>query len=251
VGWQGDITILDDASRDRSSLRVLADAERSGVRVIRRASKGSGVWGGLQANMAQAIEMAEGPVTLFIQDDTQVVRRPGTDEVRRFVEFLEDERNSPFLFPSFQMESWGAQDQPELHRFDSQRNMWYRTEAHRFAGFSDITLFNPGRLRASGWDAGFVEKQAAARAMEMFGPMAITPYPFVAFLPFPHTPRRGFRYRLKQPKRFRRPARIRVMSPSEAAGFMRRDPSRLAFASEHLRLESPLRQCLIGADWVH
>jgi hypothetical protein len=251
VGWVGDITVIDDASRDRASARALRDAEQFGFRVIRREAKGVGIWGGLQANMARAIDMAEGPITLFIQDDTQVVRRPSEDEIRRFTSFLEDERNSPFLFPSFQMQSWRAHERPELYRFDPDRSMWYRTEEHRFAGFSDVTLFHPGRLRSSGWDPGFVEKHAATRAMEMFGPMALTPYPFVAFLPYPHTPRRGFRYRLKQPKRFRAPAGIRVMSPAEAERFMQRDPSRLAFASDHLQLESPLRARIIGTDWIH
>jgi hypothetical protein len=149
------------------------------------------------------------------------------------------------------MESWRAHENPGLYRFDPDQVMWYRTDEHRFAGFSDITVFHPDRLRRAGWDPGHVEKHAAARAMAMFGPMALTPYPFVAFLPYPHTPRRGFRYRLKQPKRFRRPACIRVMSPAEAEAFMQRNPSRLPFASEYLSLESPLRQRLIGADWVH
>jgi hypothetical protein len=251
VEWRGRITVMDDASKDRASLRVLKQAEQAGVAVIRREAKGVGIWGGLQANMERAIEMAEGAITLFIQDDTQVVRRPSEEEIRFFTSFLSDEQNSPFLFPSFQMQSWNAHQQPELHRFDSDRSMWYRTAEHRFAGFSDVTLFHPGRLRSSGWDPGFVEKHAATRAMEMFGPMALTPYPFVAFLPYPHTPRRGLRYRLKQPKRFRAPARIRVMSPSESARFMERDPSRLAFASDYLCLESPLRQRLIGTDWAH
>jgi hypothetical protein len=251
VGWRGRVTVMDDASRDRASLRVLKRAEQSGTTVVRRDEQGTGIWGGLQANMARALDSAEGPVTLFIQDDTQVVRRPSVAEVRSFASFLEDEQNSPFLFPSFQMESWGARRRPELYRFDQDRSMWYRTADHRFAGFSDVTLFHPGRLRDSGWDPGFVEKQAAARAVQMFGPMALTPYPFVAFLPYPHTPRRGFRYRLKQPKRFRAPAGIRVMSPAESERFMQRDPSHLAFASDYLQLESPLRARIIGTDWIH
>ena len=251
VGWTGRITVLDDASRDRASVRVLRDAEDRGVRVLRRPTQGQGIWGGLQANMGRALDIAEGPVTLFIQDDTQVVRQPTQEEIAGFVAFLADERNSPFLFPSFQMESWRARDRPELYRFDSEHGMWYRTPEHRFAGFSDVTLFDPARLRRSGWDTGFVEKEAAARAMERYGPMAITPYPFVAFLPYPHTPRRGLRYRLKQPKRFRAPARVAVMSEQESASFLARDPSRLAFASEYLRLESPLRQRIVGDFWSH
>jgi glycosyltransferase involved in cell wall biosynthesis len=251
VAWPWPVTVFDDGSRDRASLRVLRQAESAGIRVERRAEQGRGIWGGLQANMARALELAVGPLVLFIQDDTQVVRRPSRDEVVRFRSFLADERNSPFLFPSFQMESWRAQDNPHLYRFEPDVRMWFRTADHRFAGFSDVTLFDVTRLRRSGWDPSFVEKEAAARAMEMYGPMAITPYPFVAFLPYPHTPRRGFRYRLKQPKRLRTPAAIRVMTEVEAESFVHRDPNELAFASRYLQLESRFRKQLIGSHWVH
>jgi hypothetical protein len=251
VGWDWPVTVLDDGSRDRASIRVLKEAERSGITVLRRAIQGQGIWGGLQANMARALEMARGPLVLFIQDDTQVVRRPGTAEVAAWRSLLSDARHSPFLFPSFQMESWGALDHPERHRFDPGAQMWYRTEEHRFAGFSDVTLFDVDRLRAADWDPMFVEKEAAARAMERFGPMAITPFPFVAFLPYPHTPRRGFRYRVKQPKRLRAPAAVQVMDVDEAASFLRRDPTELAFASRYLTLGSPLRQRIIGTHWSH
>jgi hypothetical protein len=251
VGWPWAVTVFDDGSRDRASLRVLQEAEQSGVRVERRAAQGQGIWGGLQANMGRAIEMARDSLVLFIQDDTQVVRRPSTDEVAAFRSHLADERNSPFLFPSFQMESWRAQTRPDLYRFETATGMWYRSPEHRFAGFSDVALFDVDRLRGADWDAGYVEKEAAARALEQFGPMAITPYPFVAFLPYPHTPRRGIRYRLKQPKRFRAPAALKVMDPEEAAAFLGRDPTELAFASRYLRLESPLRQRVIGPHWSH
>jgi glycosyltransferase involved in cell wall biosynthesis len=251
VRWEGAVTVFDDGSTDRASLRVLREAEQSGVHVERRATKGQGTWGGLQANMGRALEVAQGPLVLFIQDDTQVVRRPTAEEVSTFGSFVRDERNSPFLFPSFQMESWGAQRNPDRYRYDAEKGMWYRTEQHRFAGFSDVSLFDVDRLRSAGWDPGFVEKEAAARAMELFGPMAIIPYPFVAFLPYPHTPRRGLRYRIKQPKRFRAPASIKVMSTNEAAAFMRRDPTELAFASRDLQLESALRQRIVGRYWSH
>ena len=251
VDWAGQVTVLDDGSRDRASIRVLADAERSGIRVIRRTQQGRGFWGGLQENMAAALEMAEGPISLFIQDDTQVVRRPTDTEIETFVAFLSDETNSPFLFPSFQMHSWRAHLRPELYRYEPGSRMWYRTDEHRFAGFSDVSLLNPGRLREASWDPMHVEKAAAARAMEQFGPMALTPWPFVAFLPYPHTPRRGFRYRLKQPKRFRAPARIRVMDGAESQAFLQRDPETLAFASEYLRLESRIRQRIVGPYWSH
>lgn len=251
VEWAGQITVLDDGSRDRASRRVLAEAEASGITVMRRSEQGQGIWGGLQTNMATALRVAQGPITLFIQDDTQVVRRPSDEEVAELTAFLTDEANSPFLFPSFQMQSWRAQDRPELYRFDAASTMWFRTDEHRFAGFSDVSLLHPARLRAAAWDPMHVEKAAAARAMERFGPMALTPWPFVAFLPYPHTPRRGFRYRLKQPRRFRAPAKIRVMDQVESQAFRRRDPQSLAFASDHLHLESALRKRIVGPFWAH
>lgn len=251
VSWEGPVTIFDDSSRDVASRRVLRSAEQSGLRVERRVEKGKGIWGGLQANMSRAIEVARGPLVLFLQDDTQVVRRVSRDELMQMNAFLSEERNSPFLFPSFQMESWGAQNRPHLYRFDATDSMWYRTAEHRFAGFSDVSLFHVDRLRSADWDASFVEKEAASQAMQLFGPMAITPYPFVAFLPYPHTPRRGLRYRVSQPKRFRSPAAIQTMSDDQTREFLQRDPSELPFASQVLHLESRFRQRVVGSYWSH
>ena len=252
VGWPGPITVVDDGSTDRASRRVLADAERAGHRVIVQPGGVQGAWGGLQRNMGMALEIAEGPATLLLQDDLQFVRPVGEDELTRIVGLVNDPQASPFLAPFFHMESWTESVREGSYRWDPEHEVHVRTEVNRFQGFSDVAIVSPQRLRDAGWDAQYVEKDASPRAVERFGPMRSLHDPFIVFVPYPYAPRRSLRRRLKERKRRRTPAEIALMTEQEVARMRQAPTDRVPFATEHLRIVSPRRERLLGTTfWSH
>lgn len=252
VGWPGPITIIDDGSTDRASRQVLTEAERAGNRVIVQSGRVQGAWGGLQRNMGVALEMAEGPATLFLQDDLQFVRPVGTDEIDRIVRLVNDPDASPYLGPFFHMESWTESTKEGTYRWDPVHRVHVRTELNRFQGFSDVAIVSPQRLRDAGWDSRYVEKEASPRAVELFGPMRSLPDPFIVFVPFPYAPRRSLRRRLKERKRRRTPSAVRLMTPAEVDRLRAAPPERIPFATEHLHLVSQRRERLLGTTyWSH
>lgn len=246
VGWPGPITIIDDGSTDRASRRVLSAAERSGHRVIVQSGRVKGAWGGLQRNMAMAIEMAEGPATLFLQDDMQFVRPVGEDELARIVVLVNDREASPFLAPFFHMEGWSESMREGAFRWDPVHRVHVRTELNRFPGFSEVAIFSPQRLREAGWETLRSEKEAAPLAAERFGPMRSLPDPFVVFVPYPYTPRRPLRRRLNERERRRTPSKLHIMTPAEVERLRAEPPEQLPFATQHLRFVSPRRERLLG-----
>jgi hypothetical protein len=252
VGWPGPLTIIDDGSTDRASRRVLRAAEREGHRVIRQDGGTRGAWGGLQRNMGLALDLAEGPATLFIQDDLQFVRSVSEDELARITTLVNDPAASPFLAPFFHMESWTESMKPGAFRWDERAQVHVRTPENRFEGFSDVAILSPSRLRAAGWDPRFVEKEASPRAVELFGPMRSLHDPFIVFVPYPHAPRHRLRRRLKERKRRRTPAAVRLMTPAEVERMRASTTERLPFATEHLQLVSRRRERLLGTTfWSH
>jgi glycosyltransferase involved in cell wall biosynthesis len=251
-GWSDPVTIVDDGSSDPATLRVLQSAESDGHRVIRRQHRSSGAWGGLQASMALALELAQGPVTLFAQDDLQLVRPLVPGESGRIAELVSADGRSPFLFPSFHMQSWKASRNARNFAFDAELGMPTRTLHHPLPGYSEVSVFSPQRLRAAGWDTSFEEKGGSVLAYHLFGPMLSYPYPFLAFVPYPSVPRRGVRYRLRHPRRRPSPAELEVMDPERVEELFGRDPSVIPFATDWLRVRSPLRRRLLGSvHWEH
>lgn len=252
VEWEGRITVVDDGSSDPRTVEVLDRAERDGFEVLRRPHSPTGAWGGLQASMATALAIAQGPATLFAQDDLQLVRalRPGEEE--RIVSIVSDEANSPFLFPAFHMQSWKASRNQRNFRLDGRLGMPVRTLHHPLPGYSEVAIFSPERLRAVDWDPIYEEKGCSVLAYKYFGPMISYPYPFLAFVPFPAVPRRGLRYRLRHRKRLSTPAALKIMSDVEIERLFQRDVEAMPFATEWLSIRSRSRARLLGSShWEH
>ena len=252
VGWPGPVTVIDDGSTDRTSRRVLERAEQDGHRVIRQPGGVRGIWGGLQHNMGYALSIAEGPATLFIQDDLQFVREVTEAEIQRMTELVNDPDLSPFLGPFFHMESWTESVREGTFRWDPVHEVHVRTSENRFQGFSDVAVLSPERLRAAGWDSTKVEKTASPAAVELFGPMLSLHDPFIAFVPFPYAPRHSLRRRLRERRRRPTPAALRIMTAGEVERLRAAPTDRLPFATEHLRIASPRRERLLGTTfWSH
>jgi glycosyltransferase involved in cell wall biosynthesis len=250
--WPGSVTIVDDGSTEQRTVAVLAAAERDGHTVIRRPRTAGGAWGGLQASMAQALDLAEGPLTLFAQDDLQLVRalRPGEEE--QLVALVSDPARSPFVFPAFHMESWKASRNLRNFAFDPELGMPIRTLFHPLPGVSEVSLLSPERVREAGWDPSFEERGGSVLAYRLFGPMTSYAYPFLAFLPYPSVPRRGLRYAVRHPKRLPTPTILATMDAVEVEQLFARDPSTIPFATQYLRPVSRVRARLIGATyWEH
>ena len=250
-GWPGPVTVVDDGSTDPSTLEVLDRAERSGIAVVRRQhSQGGGAWGGLQASMDHALSLAQGPVTLFAQDDMQFVRPLRDGELERIAEVVNDPDRSPFLFPAFHVRTWKASRSARNFEPDDAIVMPRRTLFHPGVGFSDVSVLAPDRLREKGWDFRFEERGSSVLAYRLFGPMTSYPYPFLSFVPFPSVPRRGWRFALRNPRRLGPPARLRTMDADEVDRLFARDPMLLPFTSDHLAIEPRARRLVVGrAKW--
>lgn len=248
--WPGPVTILDDGSTDPATLAVLQHAQRSGFSVVRREHSSGGAWGGLQASMDHALTLARGPVTLFAQDDMQIVRPLREGEQERLAEVINDPDRSPFIFPAFHVRTWKASRSPRNFELDEGVGMPRRTLFHPGVGFSEVSILAPDRLRASHWDFRYEERGSSVLAYRHFGAMTSYPYPFLSFVPFPSVPRRGWRFAVRNPRRLGPPARLRTMTEKEVDRLFTRDPMLLPFASEHLSIASGARRLVVGsADW--
>jgi glycosyltransferase involved in cell wall biosynthesis len=253
-GWVAPITIVDDRSDDRTTQRVLANAERhDNVRVVVPPRERTDKYGGFWANMRLAYEeLATARHVMFLQDDLQFVRPVGERDIERSIELLEDPRLSPFLFPAFW---WGARGRQHEYRdhypYDSHHDIYRRSDSSVQPGFADVAIFDRHRLDAVGWQAGRSETHSNADAFSRFGAMTLHPDPFIAFVPFAPRFRHGNASRLRvDPRRLPLPARLRVMSTAENGAFLARGRDALPVAADHLRPAGPIRRRLLrDAYW--
>lgn len=253
-GWPGPITIVDDRSDDRSTLRVLARARhRPRTRVVVPPRERTEKYGGFWANMRLAYEeLATSRHVMFLQDDLQFVR-PITDaDITRTVTLIEDPALSPILFPAFW---WGARGRQEEYRersvFVPEYDIYRRSGPSAQPAFSDVSVFDRERLRASGWVSGRSETDADAAARVSFGPMTVHPDPFIAFVPFAPRFRHGRAWSLRaDPRRLPFPARFRILDEEQNRDFLARDRRDLPIAADHLTLAGRLRGRLLrDAAW--
>jgi glycosyltransferase involved in cell wall biosynthesis len=163
------IVVIDDASTDPSTVRVLDDLPDT-VECVRRNKTPHLRHGGLYGNMQTALDMAgDAPFMMFVQDDIQFVRDlEGQDceyikmlcemEPLSFVNTTFLRSNSiPFLQLSLSADGTNYQ---------SQNREIYTTRT-----YADVMAVSPVKLRKIGWQFEEGELANAKRADRELGPL--------------------------------------------------------------------------------
>jgi hypothetical protein len=186
------ITIVDDGSTDPMTVDLLSSAAALGVRVFNAAKERriqGGSRGGLRANMQLVInEIARGgQLALFMQDDMQFVRHISADDIAWLNSKISEDGDGAFVAPYFLI--WDSET--AARKVELADGHYHFT--HSMRGMTDVVVANIDRLRNARFSYAEDEKNSSQRAISVFGPMAVSPYPFVAFLPCPRSYRFGYR----------------------------------------------------------
>jgi len=189
------VTVFDDGSTHVETCAVLDRLrQESAVSVLAAdESKGSSrshaqLNGGLHANMQTVIDdHACSAMVLFLQDDTQVVRKVTSQDLEDITRIFQHYPRAAFIYPAFLANrtacTRGFVDFDSFRNGDPSFSFYYDYE---YSGFFDICIAHIGRLRAAGWRFGN-ELTTSLEARERFGTMRLMRNPFVALLPAPPT----------------------------------------------------------------
>lgn len=194
---KADITIYDDKSYNKQTIRALKRIKNIGVRIIRPQKipreDFSKPRGGLYNNMRDVIENHLDPsafdYVLFVQDDMQFVRPLQAADYDSFEDVFSKNERVLFLYPVFNR---GSSD-PSAHRlFPSQTSFAFvREKEYEYGGFSAVFLARSDRLSRYKWELPNNEEETSTVALAHHGPMYEYPIPFLAYLPAP----RGYRFK--------------------------------------------------------
>lgn len=177
---QARLRVYDDNSDDPDTLAVLG---RLGDIVNRAEPAGQARHGGLYANMQQALDQTQGDFLMFLQDDMQVVRPVGQDDIAGIARIFDSDPRIGFVAPIFmkgaRMNRYRGKLTPEpdlrIYRPDPE-------DAASIAYF-DTALAHVARLREAGWRFQPSEAQNVTQARRLFGPMPWLADPFSFFCP--------------------------------------------------------------------
>lgn len=189
------VTVFDDGSTDSETCAVLARLRQEDCVTVlvaddsNRTSKSNALLnGGLHANMQTFIDgHARSTMVLFLQDDTQVVRRVTSQDLQDIAWISQYYPRAAFIYPAFLANrtacTRGFVDFSSFRDDDPSFSFRYDYE---YSGFFDICIAHVGRLRASGWKFSN-ELTTSLQAREKFGTMRLMRTPFVALVPAPPT----------------------------------------------------------------
>ncbi|GHC55658.1 glycosyltransferase family A protein [Neogemmobacter tilapiae] len=233
------LRIFDDNSDDPAMLEYLS---RTDAEVVRADTKDEERHGGLYANMQRALDMAEHDYLILLQDDTQVVRPVGPDDLYEIDRIFRANDRRAFLCVLFMKAARMRRFRREVDAYPDENI--YRTAAGiseknfaRRLAYFDVVLCNVGRLRTVNWTFAPSERANCEMARELFEDMPVMKSPFVFFCP--EVP--FFRNRSK------------TLAARIAARVVGTDLKRyldLDEAKTTLLKERPLSQWPIAEDWL-
>lgn len=178
------ICIIDDDSDDPETRMILASLEES-CQVLRASASAGGKHGGLYANMQRALDaFGEAELLCFLQDDMQMLRAPGDEELAAFVQHCNDPGGPAFLQPCFLKGATRDVDRRTLVT-SGDAPYYVRAESGASVGryYSDICIFSPRRLSADGWRFAPSEPMNERQAAALYPPMGQLRVPFLMWLP--------------------------------------------------------------------
>lgn len=247
------IRIFDDHSTDPETRRVLAEASQRHHVCYPEAQGGEqSKHGGLYANMQTAFaRSADDELVCFLQDDTQLVRPLGQEDIERLAAFFRHSDRPSFIQPAFLRGCNRTKDDP-ITRYDPERRVYYVDRFKNSAGafYSDICLFRVGDLRAVGWQ--FVQREGGneRQARERLAQMAYWRDPFAAWLPnVPAFRGKAATLALRVAQQRRRSGfyPLTCMAPAENQAFIARADTQIPYAEDFLQV----RNGSIPQPWIY
>ena len=246
------VIIFDDNSDDPQTREVLKGLEQR-YRILTPQSllsANDSKHGGLYANMEASLSaLDDNDFICTLQDDMQLVRPLGSDEIEAMATFIAASPDRCFLHHAFMK---GAERDNTLINYDNSNSVYYAERPGSSAGqyYSDIFIAPVARLRRGDWH--FLPREAAneKQARNLFAPMAYLRNPFAAWLPAA-TAWRGKRrtWALRQGEKRHRCGfhPMEIMDASQNTQFMSRNADRLPIAEDWLSLKGESLQ----KPWVY
>lgn len=230
TNWKYPITIFDDCSTDSTTISILEKLKVEGYEIIYSYKKVGAQLGGLYQNMSRVLEECKDEFVMFLQDDTQFVRVVEESEISRICEILSSEK-SPFLFQCFFTTTWSITTRLRL----KQSCDVYQIDPHYpYGGASDVCIFNCNRLKLDGWSQFLNEEETDRLACHLYGSMTVLANPFIAFIPFPHIPRKNIIKRIISSRGVSGLVNFNIMSSEEINTFKSRSKTSLPIDLDYL-----------------
>lgn len=179
-----DIAIFDDDSTDPDTLRYLEEAARY-CEIIKPRAVGKIKHGGLYLNMQMALEhCADRPMVCYLQDDTQLVRPLGDDELGQLEALFGNNPGLGFVHPCF-IRGIDLRKRPVVAIPGENERTFYRQDKGQSAGihYSDLLVTVPARLLDKNWRFFQSEPGNDQQAKQLFGSMLYLYDPFAMWLP--------------------------------------------------------------------
>lgn len=180
------IIIFDDNSNDPATLEVLKEYESKHTVLKPGVSSGQeSKHGGLYSNMQEIVNLdLKDELACFLQDDVQVVRALGIQDLQYIDSIFAADPQTAFLSPTFLK---GIRRDREIRTMQHQtsHSAYFRINSKQSVGtyYSDIAIANLPRLRAINWQFGNRENQNEETAKKHFSAMPYMENPFVMWLP--------------------------------------------------------------------
>lgn len=182
------ITIVDDHSNDRYTIKFLEEVGKS-IRVIFPEVRDS--WkktGGLHSNMNFAMNDAfenGRKLAFFIQDDMQLVRPFRYGEIERISKFFDNNENSVQLNTCFRKKQFRREDENWTYVDDDGVAYFCKDEHPSMKGMTDLGFFHVNRFleRFGKFEVG--EHNNDRRALDLGMRVGYYVHPNMMWLPFP------------------------------------------------------------------
>jgi len=179
------VVIFDDNSDDPETLSTLKKCQPR-HRVI-RPEKNTNTrhhLGGLYGNMQRAYEeFQDADLVCFLQDDTQMVRAIGAEDLEGIADRFQKAPDLAFINPCFIR---GINLTKGAHyNYDEKLGLYFRDQSTRSSGtyFSALLIMKPARLSEAGWVFQGSEPANNQAARKQFMPMGYLFSPFAMWLP--------------------------------------------------------------------
>lgn len=187
------ITVFDDRSTDKETSAILEGFNREGLAKIltpqasRDTREGCTPHGGLYENIQSFLDVhARSSLALFLQDDTQIVRRFTQHDRWMLDRIFSDYPQAAFIYPAFLTHDRYYSEFVDLASLATVALSFSFLYDYEYSGYFDICVAHISRLRNTCWQFGD-ELQTSLSARKRFGPMRLMRQPFVAHLPSPPT----------------------------------------------------------------
>ncbi len=225
------IVVVDDDSNEPETLAVL-NSLSAPARFLSRPRDRDGRYGGLYQNLQAAYETLEVDENfIFVQDDTQLVRRLEEEDWKYIADYFDRYQDAAFLNTCFLRGSRRRSTSRVLSPA-SEFPVYFYTFGETLKDrsvrtyYTDVCIGHVARLKQVNWSFGVSETDCARRARSHFGKMGLMANPFVTNIPevpVYHGKTKTFAVRLSERALGTEPCRFRDMTESELSAFRARD----------------------------